>query len=193
MELSAEQLLDKYCDNTHHPYEVKRLSMMIFDGVSENLKELSGKNRRILEAAALLHDIGYSIDSKSHNKHSQKIVLDYGLKGFSQREKEIVSCICRYHRGSLPDKTEHEIYCNFDKKERKTVKRLAGILKIADGLDRASISLIKKIRINYDEENNITEFYLTSINPDFRPDIPIRKKDLFEIGFKTQVVFKFEA
>ena len=193
MELSCEQLLEKYCDNTHHPDEVKRLSLMIFDGVAENLKELSGKNRRILEAASLLHDIGYSIDSKNHNKHSQKIVLDYGLKGFSQREKEIVSCICRYHRGSLPDKTEHEIYCNFDKKERKTVKRLAGILKIADGLAGASISLIKKIRINYDEENNITEFYLTSINPDFRPDIPIRKKDLFEIGFKTQVVFKFEA
>ena len=193
MELSCEQLIEKYCDNTHHPDEVKRLSLMIFDGVVENLKELSGKNRRILEAAALLHDIGYSIDSKNHNKHSQKIVLDYGLKGFSQREKEIISCICRYHRGSLPDKTEHEIYCNFDKKERKTVKRLAGILKIADGLGGAAISLIKKIRINYDEENNITEFYLTSINPDFRPDIPIRKKDLFEIGFKTQVVFKFEV
>ena len=57
------------------------------------------------------------------------------------------------------------------------------------------MNLIKKVRVNYDSENNITEFYLTPNNIDYRPDITyaIRKKDLFEIGFKTQAVFKFEA
>ena len=122
------------------------------------------------------------------------MILDYGLEDFNERQKEIISCICRYHRGSLPDKKEHEVYCHFDKKDRKIVKRLGGILRIADGLDRAHVSLIKKIRVNYDSENNITEMYLTPNNIDYRPDIfhAIRKKDLFELGFKTQVVFKFE-
>lgn len=194
MKLNAEQMLEKYSNNASHPQEVRRLAMMIFDGVNETLKEMSNKQRIYLENAALLHDIGYYVDSKSHNKHSQKMILDYGLEDFNERQKEIISCVCRYHRGSLPDKKEHEVYCHFDKKERKIVKRLGGILRIADGLDRAHVNLIKKIRVNYDLENNITEIYLTPNNIDYRPDIfhAIRKKDLFELGFKTQVVFKFE-
>ena len=54
--------------------------------------------------------------------------------------------------------------------------------------------LIKNLRINYDYENNIVEIYIICETPEFRPDIfpAIRKKDLFEIGFKTQVIFKFE-
>ncbi|MBQ8168502.1 HD domain-containing protein [bacterium] len=195
MELNTQEMLDKFSNNHAHSEEVRRLSMMIFDGVNETLKEMSNKHRKYLENAALLHDIGYYIDTKSHNKHSQKLILEYGLKDFDNRQKAIISCICRYHRGGLPDKKEHEIYCLFDKKERKIVKRLGGILKIADGLDRAHVNLIKKIRVSYDNENNITEIFLTPNNSEYRPDISyaIRKKDLFEIGFKTQVVFKFET
>lgn len=195
MSLTAEEMLEKYTNNSTHPHEVRRLAMMIFDGVNETLCEMSNKQRKFLENAALLHDIGYAIDSKGHNKHSQKMVIEYGLKGFDEKEKAIISCICRYHRGSLPDKKEHEVYCILDKKERKIVKRLAGILRIADGLDRAHVNLIKKIRIDYDLENNITEIILTPNNIDYRPDITyaIRKRDLFEIGFKTQTVFKFSS
>jgi len=194
MKLTVEEMLDKFVKDTSHAEEVRKLSMMIFDGVNETFKEMSNKQRKYLECAALLHDIGYSVDSKSHNKHSQKLILENGLEDYNERQKEIISCVCRYHRGSLPDKKEHEIYCHFDKKDRKIVKRLGGILRIADGLDRAHLSLIKKIRIQYDAENNITEIFLTPVNFDFHPDIShaIRKKDLFEIGFKTQVVFKFE-
>ena len=109
MKLTAEQLLEKFSNSSSHPKEVRKLSMMIFDGVNETLREMSNKQRKFLENAALLHDIGYSIDSKGHNKHSQKLIIKYGLDNFSEREKEIISCISRYHRGSLPDKKNHEV------------------------------------------------------------------------------------
>ncbi len=195
MKMTAEEMLNKFSNGTSHPIEVRKLAMMIFDGVNDTLKVMSNKQRKLLESAALLHDIGYFIDSKSHNKHSQKLILQYGLKDYDESENAILSCICRYHRGSLPDKKSHEVYCKLDRKDRKIVKRLSGILRIADGLDRAHVNLIKKLRVHYDAEQNITEIYLTSANNDYRPDITyaIRKKDLFEIGFKTQVVFKFES
>ena len=194
MKLSAEEMLNKFSKNISHPLEVRRLSMMIFDEVSEKLHDMSNKHRKYLEAAALLHDIGYYIDAKGHNKHSMKMVIDNGLEGFNENDAKIIGCICRYHRGGLPDKTEHEVYNTLEKKERKVVKRLAGILKISDGLDRGHLNLIKKIHLNYDSENNIVEFVLTSNTPEFRPDISyaIRKRDLFEIGFKCQSVLVFE-
>lgn len=193
MKLSAQELLNKYSKSSSHPNEVRRICMMIFDEANEKIREMSNKERKFLEAAALLHDIGYYIDSKGHNKHSMKMVIENGIAGFNENEEKIIGCICRYHRGGLPDKNDHEIYNTLEKKERKIVKRLAGILKISDGLDRGHLNLIKKIHLNYDEENNIVEFILTPNTPEFRPDITsaIRKRDLFEIGFKCQSVLKF--
>lgn len=193
MKLSAEELLKKYSNDSSHPMEVRRLAMMIFDEVSAKVFEMPEKYRKLLESAAILHDIGYFVDSKNHNKHSQKLIQQEGIAGFNEKEVEFISCISRYHRGSLPDKEKHEIYCDFDKKERKMIKRLGGILRLSDGLDRAHLSLIKKVSVNYDEDNNIVEFLLKVNTPDYYPDITsaIRKRDLFEIGFKTQSVLKF--
>lgn len=187
-------MLDKFSNDKVHSHEVERLSLMIFDEVSTKIKPMPDKYREYLDCAALLHDIGYYVEAKSHNRHSQKMILDYGLEEFSEKECEIISCIARYHRGSLPDKKEHDVYCNLDKKERKIVKRLGGILRIADNLDTNHVKLIDKIDINYDEIDNITEMIITPSNRDYLPDLTyvIRKRDLFEIGFKTQVIFKFK-
>lgn len=195
MELSTEEIFEKFSGGaSSHPFEVKRLSIMIFDEASDKLFEMTKDEKRLLESAALLHDIGYYVECKNHNKHSQKLIIEYGLKGFTDRETELVASICRYHRGSLPDKEKHEIYSDFDKRERKIVKRLGGILKLADGLDRAHLALIKKVRIDFDSQYNVAEFWLTPNTPDYLPDLSsaIRKRDLFEIGFKTQTVLKFD-
>lgn len=193
MKLSAQEMLNKFSKSSSHPSEVKRLALMIFDEMSEKICEMPDKYRKYLEAGTLLHDIGYYINSKGHNKHSMSMIIEHGLAGFSSQEEKIIGCICRYHRGGLPDKNEHEIYNTLDKKERKIVKKLAGILKISDGLDSGQPNLIKKISLNYDEENNIVEFILTSNSLEFHPDITsaIRKRDLFEIAFKCQSVLRF--
>lgn len=192
--MSVDDMLKEFSNDSAHPSEVRRLSMMIFDEVCEKILELPNKYRNYLEAAALLHDIGYVINSKSHNKESQKLILEHGFKEFNDTETKIISCIARYHRGSLPDKREHEIYNTLDKQERKIVKRLAGMLRIADGLDRAHLSLIKKIKINYNQEDEIVEFMLTPNTYEYHPDISYaaRKRDLFEVAFKVQSYLRFE-
>lgn len=194
MMMSVDDMLKEFSNDSAHPSEVRRLSMMIFDEVCEKILELPNKYRNYLEAAALLHDIGYVINSKSHNKESQKLIIEHGFKEFNDTETKIISCIARYHRGSLPNKREHEIYNTLDKQERKIVKRLAGMLRIADGLDRAHLSLIKKIKINYNQEDEIVEFMLTPNTYEYHPDISYaaRKRDLFEVAFKVQSYLRFE-
>ena len=193
VKLSVQEMLNKFSKTSSHSQEVRRLAMMIFDETNEKVCEMPEKFRKYLENGALLHDIGYYIDSKGHHKHSMNMVIEHGLIGFTAQEEKMIGCICRYHRGGLPDKYEHEVYNTLDKKERKIVKKLAGILKISDGLAKGYLNFIKKINIKYDEENNIVEFILTPNTPEFRPDImsAIRKRDLYEIAFKCQSVFKF--
>ena len=49
---------------------------MIFDEVCEKIMEMPSHFRKLLENAALLHDIGYYIESKGHNKHSMKMIVE---------------------------------------------------------------------------------------------------------------------
>ncbi len=193
MKLSAKELLNKFSNNDIHSQEVNRLALMIFDETNSKVFEMPARYREYLEAASLLHDIGYHIDSKGHNKHSMNMIIESGIAGFTELETKIIGCICRYHRGGLPDKNEHEVYNTLDKKERKIVKRLAGILKIADGLARNENSMIDNISINYNQDNKVVEFIITPKIEEFLPDLSsaIRKRDLYEIGFKCQSVIKF--
>lgn len=193
-EKTTEELFEKYCQDKQHAQEVERLSLLLFEEINKKLKEFTPKEKEILKSASLLHDIGYAIKSKSHHKHSQKIILEEGMSEFTPRETMILSCICRYHRGGLPDKNDHEIYCKLDKKERKIVKQLGGILKISDGLEKTQNGQIESLTIEKDEENSIIEVKIHLKSNDYRPSIEkaIRKKDLFEIGYKSQIVFKFD-
>lgn len=188
MKFTVEEMLNKYSTNSEHAKEVRRLSMMLFDNADKKLFSMKEKEREYLKAAALLHDIGYFVEEKGHNKHSMRLIIENGLEGFNYTETKIIACIARYHRGSLPDKNEHEYYNTLEKSERKIVKRLGGILKLADGLDKDHKKLIEDIKIDFDFKNNIAKIIL--ITGTEKPDISaaIRKRDLFEIGFKCQSV-----
>lgn len=188
MKFSVKEMLNKYSTDTEHAIEVERVAMLIFEEVSKKLFEMSAKEREFLKTASLLHDIGYFIEAKGHNKHSMHLIIENGLDGFTEKETKIIACIARYHRGSLPDKNEHEYYKNLEKSERKIVKRLGGILKLADGLNKEHERIIENIKIEYDFSNNVAKIILISKNK--KPDIStaIRKRDLFEIGFKCQSV-----
>ena len=192
MELITEEMLNKYSKNTSHPKEVRRIALMIFDEVSRKIFEMPQSEKKYLESAALLHDIGYFKEAKGHNKHSMKMIVKEGLKEFSPLETKIIACIARYHRGSLPDKEEHEIYNTLEKHERKIVKRLGGILKLADGLDKAHKSIIKNIKIDYDFQNSVAQIFLMTNGESLDISAAIRKRDLFEIGFKCQSVILFD-
>ena len=188
MELSTEEMLNKYSKNTSHPQEVRRIALMLFDEVSQKLFDMSQIEKKYLESASLLHDIGYFKEVKGHNKHSMKMIIKEGLKEFSPVQTKLIACIARYHRGSLPDKEEHEVYNTLEKSERKIVKRLGGILKLADGLDKAHKSIIEKIKIDYDFQNSIAKIILCTNKEALDISAAIRKRDLFEIGFKCQSV-----
>ena len=186
MELTIKEIFNRYSKDTSHPLEVQRIAVMLLEEADKKIFKMSLRELEYLKAAALLHDIGYSIEPKGHNKHSMHLIIQNGLDGFSKNETKIVGCIARYHRGSLPDKNEHEFYNTLDKHERKIVKRLGGILKLADGLDKQHKQIINNIKIDFDFENSIAKIFLFTNGQELDISAAIRKRDLLEIGFKCQ-------
>ena len=136
-----------------HVEHITRLALSIFDQLVELLGPVGfdEEARQVLEAAALLHDIGYLVNYKSHHRHSLYLIAHSGeLDGWTPREVELIANVARYHRRSEP-KAAHERYQALPKRDRDLVRGLGGVLRIADGLDRTHTQRVRDVRISVGE------------------------------------------
>src|SRR6266404_3447580 len=133
--LDSARAFARQCRSSErHCEHVAQLATQLFDGLAERFG-VPADARELLEAAALLHDIGYVINHAKHHKHAYHLILNGDLQGFTQRELEIVACVARYHRKAFPKK-RHTAFARLERADRRLVRALAGMLRVADGLDR---------------------------------------------------------
>ena len=78
----------------------------IFDDM-QAVHALGPRDRLLLQAAALLHDIGDFIRYDGHHKHTYYLVLHSDIIGLTPDERAIVANVARYHRKSLPDRSHN--------------------------------------------------------------------------------------
>jgi exopolyphosphatase/guanosine-5'-triphosphate,3'-diphosphate pyrophosphatase len=130
----AQELGRMYQNDMRHAETVRERAAYLFDKFSQ-IHKLGSESKLLLEIAALLHDIGHFVNSEDHHKHSMYLIRATPFIGFDRRTQDIVACIARYHRKSLP-KQEHEVYQQLSKKDQLTVRKLSALLRIADATDR---------------------------------------------------------
>jgi exopolyphosphatase/guanosine-5'-triphosphate,3'-diphosphate pyrophosphatase len=121
--LTIDELCAAYRNEDVHTEHVMALALRLFDHTRAAL-DLPASGRHLLEAAARLHDVGYSVDPVHHMRTSAKIVLKEGIKGFTKSERDQVAQIIRRHSGNVSLTGAP-----------KRVLQLAAFLRIADGLD----------------------------------------------------------
>ena len=142
----------RYNYDERHSHLVAKLAARIFDDTRE-LHGLGDAERKLLEYAAVLHDIGYHVAHNNHHRHSVYLIKNSEMPGFTATETAVMAAVARYHRGSMPAKKssspvrrEHEDYLLLDRGWRRVVKHLAGILRIADALDRSHRGVVTDVR-----------------------------------------------
>lgn len=182
----AAALNDHFHVNRHHSEQVARLATSLFDQLAP-LHGLGRGDRILLQAAAMVHDIGQFISFSDHHKHAQYILMHSDLPGLTESEKNVMACVARYHRKAFP-KSRHIGYISLSREDRERVRRLAAILRIADGLDREQQSLVNRVRVKVGP--NLVRFYL---NMNFRAPIEIwyatQKGTLFAEVFARNIEF----
>lgn len=139
----------KACGYEHrHCTHVGALSLQIFDQLATERMDtvFTPANRAILEAAALIHDVGYLINYSGHHRHSYHLIVHSDLPGWSAREVNIIANLARYHRRADP-KPSHGNLARLSKADRELVCALAAILRIADGLDRTHMQRVRAVHI----------------------------------------------
>jgi len=113
-----------------HAVQVARLALDLFDRLAP-VHRLPARARRLLEAAALLHDIGHAVSLSAHHKHTYYLVANADLPGFSDRERELVALVARYHRRSHPGRGRRDLEA-LSASELGLVRKLVAILRVAD-------------------------------------------------------------
>lgn len=154
---SVFELLRKTHWHENHSRHVAGMALTIFDALRNELK-LTDTDRELLEFAAYLHDIGYYISHSEHHKHAHYLIRNAELKGFKQEEIEIMANVARYHRRSTPKK-RHEEYWKLAPKTREKIRKLAGILRVADGLDRSHYQNVKTMNVHSGEDEIHIEIF----------------------------------
>lgn len=127
---------ERFGVNLAHAGQVAELSRELLERLGQCGETFPAEARSLLTAAAALHESGQIVAQSSHHKHSAYLIRHAGLRGFSPQEVELIAQVARYHRKS-PPKSSHPEYQALPPDHRALVSRLAGVLRVADGLDRA--------------------------------------------------------
>lgn len=132
----VRQLMELCDENPRHSEHVSRVALQIFD-VTRAAHGLDDASREYLEAAALLANVGLFVSHSQHHLHSYYIIRNSDvLTGLTDNEIEMIALVARYHRKSAP-KPDHKEFGALTPTQQHQVRLLAGILRIAIGLDRS--------------------------------------------------------
>jgi exopolyphosphatase / guanosine-5'-triphosphate,3'-diphosphate pyrophosphatase len=138
-------------EEPEHVLHVSSLALQLFDELLD-WHHFGDRERLLLEAAAALHDIGWGVarDGAGHHKHSARLIREQTWKHLTGEDVNLIAQIARYHRKS-PPKSKHGDFAALTKDQKRTVRTLAALLRVADGLDRRHLQLVREVRVRVRE------------------------------------------
>jgi exopolyphosphatase/guanosine-5'-triphosphate,3'-diphosphate pyrophosphatase len=183
------RLGERYGFDRAHGELVAQLSAQLFDALASEHR-FGERDRLLLRAAALLHDIGDYIRYDGHHKHSYYLIVHSDIMGLTPDERAIVANVARYHRKSAPDPS-HPNFRDLDKEARAKVRGLAAILRIADALDREHLGKVKGLGIELDTSKRRVDLRVTGDEERELEEWTVRaKSELLRDVFDLDVVLE---
>jgi exopolyphosphatase/guanosine-5'-triphosphate,3'-diphosphate pyrophosphatase len=140
----VEQMSRRYGVALPHARKVAGLAHILFTDL-QPLHQLPPHFGKLLEAAAYLHDVGHYVADSNHHKHSYYLVGNSDMPGFTNRERELIANLCRYHRKSMPTPV-HSNWQALSAEDKRVLLLLIPLLRLADNLDVSHEQRIQSLR-----------------------------------------------
>jgi exopolyphosphatase/guanosine-5'-triphosphate,3'-diphosphate pyrophosphatase len=119
-----------------HAEHVRELGILLFDEL-QPLHHLPAQSRVLLEAGALLHDVGHMVSHRGHHKHGEYLALNGDILGLEARDRAMVAALVRYHNRKSAPAGHHVAYSSLNNNDQRITRRLAALLRIAEALDHS--------------------------------------------------------
>lgn len=129
-----------------HADTTVRFAMKLFEKLRP-IHSMKRRERMMLEAAAILSDVGYYIGSKKHNEHSYYLIQSIEIPGLEREFVKTVSYLALMHNGDVESWFENK-YSFFPLEKQLLIKKLVSILRIADAMDASHLNLISDFEVD---------------------------------------------
>jgi exopolyphosphatase / guanosine-5'-triphosphate,3'-diphosphate pyrophosphatase len=171
-----------------HAEHVRELSLMLFDQL-QAIHHLPPQSRVQLEAGALLHDVGHRISHRGHHKHGEYLAMNGDIPGLEGRDRNIVGAVVRYHNRKSEPASHHPAYSALNSNDKRISRRLASIVRIAEGLDHSHRQRVQSLRASF-HRGAVT--LQVEARGDAAEDLrdAERSSNLFEKEFHVQLYFR---
>jgi exopolyphosphatase/guanosine-5'-triphosphate,3'-diphosphate pyrophosphatase len=100
-EATVTQFMRRYQVDAAQAARVSELALRIYDQLSAKANGEGDADRRLLDWAARLAEIGLSIAHAQYHKHSAYVLSNADMPGFSRAEQQRLARIVLAHRGKL--------------------------------------------------------------------------------------------
>jgi exopolyphosphatase/guanosine-5'-triphosphate,3'-diphosphate pyrophosphatase len=151
----------RYDEDAGHAQHATDLALELFDATAE-VHRLGERERGVLEAAGVLHNVGRFIAHAAHHKHSYYLIRhSEQLVGFTEQELELIALVARYHRKSEP-RPRHADFAALSPVDQATVRVLAGLLRVGIGLDRTYQRVVESVSATIADERIDVDLQLRS-------------------------------
>jgi exopolyphosphatase/guanosine-5'-triphosphate,3'-diphosphate pyrophosphatase len=176
-----------------HAEHTARLALRLFDELRRLHEHHYGPaERELLEYAAIIHDIGAFLSHSNHQKHAYYLVRNSDLLGFNDTEIDIIANVALYHRKGMPRK-RHLNLAGLSRWERRKVSVLSALLRVAEGLDRGHLGLVRDLRL---EVARSPRRFLLTLLSDSDCQLEVwgveNSRDLFEYVFEAPLEVRVE-
>jgi exopolyphosphatase/guanosine-5'-triphosphate,3'-diphosphate pyrophosphatase len=128
--------VSRHLDDIEHEQRVSRIASTLF-ALTSPLHRLDPRARNLLRAAALVHDVGRSIDKSEHPAKGARILLDDPALKLPDHDRRALAFLTFYHRDGLPRLGAEKLLK--DAHDRPSLRKMLGLLRAADALDSRSL------------------------------------------------------
>jgi exopolyphosphatase/guanosine-5'-triphosphate,3'-diphosphate pyrophosphatase len=182
---AVTNLASQYRIDFSHARHVARLALEMWDELgAAGVHPAAGAEREMLWAAAMLHDVGTSVDYDDHHKHSRYLILNARLFGFTPREIALIGQMARYHRKGTPSLAEFAPLARPGDEE--LLSRCSAVLRIAEQLERSRDQSVRRARMEVLDGH-------VDLRLEAEDDVSVarwateRQRDLFERAFGREL------
>ncbi len=161
-------------------------ALMLFDQL-QRVHELPPEYRLWLQSAAMMNGVGKFMNHQGHHRHTQYIIANSDIFGFSPQQRSIVGAIARYLGKSRPDPMDRPMRA-LPVEEHRNVQRAIVLLRLALALNQDRTSAALRVRTRLYPKRVVVELEATRGNAELEAWSLKKERGYFREVFRRELL-----
>lgn len=163
---SARRMMSRYQVDRPHAEHVCVLALSLYDQMwDKGLLDGSREDRKLLQVAALLHDVGLAINTYEVRQHTFYLLTNVLLLGLTHRERVLVAMVAAYKNDKKLEKQVERYGVLLREGDVRNVKRMALLLWMARTLDVSMAQSVKQVQVQPRENGGGYRLWFVGMEP----------------------------